>query len=685
MLNQGIINPKAICVVGGSNDQTKPGGTLLANLLKGNFQGELYAINPKESTVQGVPCVNYDDQFPKVDLAIIAVSVKFVLEHVEALIKRGVRSFIILSAGFSEMGEKGRSLEKKIVDLMDQHSASLIGPNCIGVLNTHYNGVFAGPIPPLDPKGCDFVSGSGATAVFTIEMGMQLGLRFSSIISVGNSAQIGVEEVVQYWDESYDPVHSSPIKLLYMENIKKPRLLLRHAASLVAKGCRIAAVKAGSSDAGSRAASSHTGALASSDTAVSALFEKAGIVRCHGREELILTASIFSQPKMAGKRMAVITHAGGPGVMLTDTLSNEGLEVPRLDGAEANELLSQLYNGSSVANPIDFLATGTVQQAELIIDYIENKFDQIDGMAFIFGDPGLYDVKPVFKMLHEKMKVGRKPIFPILPSLISSSEEINYFKSLGRSYAPDEVAFGQALGRVVATPPPSSLTKGHEAVNLQKIRQIVEKSGSGYLSPQDVGALLDAVEIPRVAEYVATNQEEAVDSAVKAGFPLVMKVIGPVHKSDVGGVVLGIKNEQEVKDEFDRMSKIEGATAVLLQPMINGSELFVGAKREGAFGHVILCGLGGIFIEVFKDTSANITPITMDEADKMIKRLKSYPIIRGTRGREGLDELALQKVIVKLSALVESAPEISELDINPLLGSKSGIYAVDARIRLERE
>jgi acyl-CoA synthetase (NDP forming) len=397
MITPQLIDPASIVVIGGSNDVQKPGGAVLRNLIEGKYKGKLYVTNLKEPLVQGIETCNDPSLLPDVDLAIIAIAAKYVPDTVELLCsQKNTRAFIILSAGFSEENAEGKLLEQKVVDTVNRHGASLIGPNCVGVLTPHYHGVFTKPIPKLETGGCDFISGSGATACFIMEAGIPNGLTFASLFSVGNSAQMGVEEVLQYLDETFDPVKSSRVKLIYMENVSKPQLLLKHASSLVRKGCRIAAVKAGSSEAGSRAASSHTGALASPDVAVDALFRKAGIVRCYGREELIAVASVFMHAGLKGKNMAIITHAGGPAVMLTDALSNGGMNVPLIEGEASKELLSSLYPGSSVANPIDFLATGNAQQLGTIIDYCNNRFDAVDGMAVIFGTPGLNKVFDVY-------------------------------------------------------------------------------------------------------------------------------------------------------------------------------------------------------------------------------------------------------------------------------------------------
>ncbi|MEI7983750.1 MAG: acetate--CoA ligase family protein, partial [Bacteroidota bacterium] len=533
------------------------------------------------------------------------------------------------------------------------------------------------------PRGCDFISGSGATAVFIMEAGIPKGLTFSQVFSVGNSAQLGVEEILAHLDESFDPATSSRIKLLYIETISKPQMLLKHASSLIRKGCRIAAVKAGSSEAGSRAASSHTGALASPDVAVDALFRKAGMVRCYGREDLISVATVFTFPELKGKNLAVITHAGGPAVMLTDALSNGGLNVPHLDNPEAEELLAQLFPGSSVANPIDFLATGTAGQLGTIIEYADQKFSEVDGLAVIFGTPGLTPVFDVYDVLDRKMKTAVKPVYPILPSLLTAASEISEFIGRGHAFFPDEVIFGNALSRVYHTPKPAFSEFQFPKIDKGKIRAIIDTSSDGYINPASIQGLMDAAGIPRAGETVVTSAHEAVISASKLGFPVVMKVVGPVHKSDVGGVVLNVKDGPSVSVEFERMIRIKNTTAILIQPMLSGVELFVGAKFEPKFGHLILCGMGGIFIEILKDVAAGLSPLNPDEALAMIRSLKSYKIIQGTRGQTGVSEILFAEVLVRLSALLDAAPEICELDFNPLLGSETQFVAVDARIRLK--
>lgn len=685
MLHQKFIKPSSIVVVGGTDNIQSPGGNVLKNLIDYNFKGDLFVVNPKQQTVQGIKSYSDVSMLPQVDVAIIAIAAKYTVEAVKVLTEqKNTKGFIIFSAGFSEKDEEGAALERQLVELITKAGGTLLGPNNIGIINQHYAGVFTTPIPKLNPKGVDFISGSGATAVFIMEAAMASGLTFSSIYSVGNSAQIGVEEVLEHLDESFNPTTDSKVKLLYIESINNPKKLLKHSSSLINKGCKIAAIKAGSSDAGSRAASSHTGALANSDVAVDALFKKAGIVRCYGRMDLINVASVFMHPELTGKRIAIITHAGGPAVMLTDALSKNGLEVPSIQGKKSEELLTKLFPGSSVANPIDFLATGTAEQLGFIIDACENDFENIDAMAVIFGSPGLFKVFEVYELLHQKMNSCKKPIYPILPSVINVKEEIDYFISKGRINFPDEVLFGEALAKVYHTANPINEMIELEKLDSITIRKIIDNATNGYLHPDLVQQILKAANIPVVQEKTVYTISDAIKEAEILKYPLVMKVVGPVHKSDVGGVILNIKNEVALAEAFESLMLIKDATGVLIQQMKKGIELFIGAKKETDFGHMILCGLGGVFIEILKDTSVRLAPVSVSESNEMLEELKAFPILQGIRNQEGIDLVSFAHYIRNIGTLVTIAPEIAELDLNPLLGNSKEIIAVDARILIEK-
>ena len=692
MINEQLLHPKSIVVIGGSNNVHKPGGALVRNIIQGGFNGTLRIVNPKEDEVQGVKAFHDVKELPPTDLAVLVVAARFCVDYVEYLAKeKEVRAFIIISAGFGEETKAGAKMEQKILDICEQYQCALIGPNCIGLLNSHHHSVFTKPIPALNPKGADFVSGSGATAVFILESAVTKGLAFNSVWSIGNGKQIGIEDVLQYMDEQFDAERDSHIKLLYIENIANPDKLLFHASSLIRKGCRIAAIKAGSSESGSRAASSHTGAIASSDSAVEALFRKAGIVRCFSREELTTAGCIFSvllnaqQPSSISK-LAIVTHAGGPGVMLTDALSKGGLKVPKLEGPVTEELKSQLFAGASVSNPIDILATGTPEQLGVAIDYCDQKFPEIDAIFVIFGTPGLVQLYTAYDVLHQKILECQKPIFPILPSVHTAGPEVAEFLKKGHVNFSDEVTLATTLTRVISTPPPAAPEIELFGVDVPRIRNIIGGiEEDGYVSPDIVHQLLESAGIPMVPEMVSNDKEKLTVFAQKVGYPVVAKVVGPIHKSDVGGVTLNIRTPEHLALEFDRMMKSEGAVGVMVQKMIKGTELFIGAKYEERFGHVVLCGLGGIFVEVLRDVSSGLAPLSYPEAYSMIHSLRAYKILQGTRGQAGINQQRYAEIIVRLSTLLRFATEIKEMDINPLLADEKNVIAVDARIRVQRK
>ena len=687
MINKELINPKSIVVIGGSNKTSKPGGNCVRNIINGKYEGELYVVNPKETEVQGLKCYKNVSEIPQTDLAIISIPAALCLDAVTILAEeKGVKAFVMYTAGFGEETPEGRTLEKKIVDVINKAGASFIGPNCIGILNRYHHSLFTLPIPAMDPFGVDMISSSGGTAIFIMESAIKMGLRFNSVWSIGNGAQTTVEDVLEYMDINFNPDTDSKIKLLYIESIKDPDKLLEHTTSLIRKGCKIAAIKSGTSESGIRAASSHTGAMANPDLAVEALFRKAGVVRCHSREELATLGATFTLKELKGKNIAIVSHAGGPAVILTDALSKGGMVIPKLsDSPIAKELKSKLLPGSSVSNPIDILGTGEPTHLSIAIDYCEKKFKNIDGIAVIFGSPGLTCVYEAYEVLDKKMRTCSKPIFPILPSVSTALEETDFFVKKGHVNFSDEVGLANALTKILKTPHPLANNLVLKGVDIPLMRRIIDNiPESGYIAPNYVQTLFKAAGIPMVEELVSDKWDEIKDFADNNGYPVVAKVVGPVHKSDVGGVVLNIRTPEHLEIEFKRLMKIPDAVSVMIQPMLKGMELFAGAKYEDKFGHVVLCGLGGIFVEIFKDVASGLAPLASEEALSMIRSLKGHKVFEGARGQEGIDEHQFANIIVRLSALLRFATEIKELDINPLLATPKGIIAVDARIRIEK-
>ena len=371
--------------------------------------------------------------------------------------------------------------------------------------------------------------------------------------------------------------------------------------------------------------------------------------------------------------------------MLTDALSKGGLNVPKLEGPLAEELKEKLFPGSAVANPIDFLATGTPEQLGIVIDYCENKFEEIDAIAVIYGTPGLTQLYEAYDVLDQKIKGCKKPIFPILPSLHTAGPEVEAFLKRGHVNFSDEVTLATALSQVMRTPQPAPPEVQLYGIDIPRLNKIIfDIHSNGYVQPQVVREILECAGIPLVPELVSTSKDELITFAQKVGFPVVAKVVGPVHKSDVGGVALNIRTAEHLALEYDRMMQIEGATGVMVQKMLKGTELFIGAKYEERFGHVVLCGLGGIFVEVLKDVSSGLAPLSYGEAFSMIHSLRGYKILKGTRGQKGINEQKYAEIIVRLSTLLRFATEIKEMDLNPLLADENGVVAVDARILIEK-
>lgn len=686
MINKELINPRSIVVVGGSDDVSKPGGRLLANIISNGFEGELFVINKKSSLVQGIKPLISVEELPKgIDLAIIVIPSIECKETIKVLAEnKSTKAFIIISAGFSESGVEGKKVEEEVVSIVKKNNGCLIGPNCIGLLNRNYAGVFTLPIPSLSTDGCDLISSSGATAVFLMEAGIPLGVKFCNVFSLGNCAMVGVEEVLEFMDRNFDPSKDPKTKLLYLEHISNPKKFLKHAKSLVKKGANIAAIKSGITAAGSRAAASHTGALASSDQVIRALFRKAGIIYCSSRSELLSIASLFHYRKKPGKKFAIISHAGGSAVMLTDALEHGGLSVPEIKGKDAEKLLTYLNPGSSVSNPIDFLATGTAEQLGIIIDYCENKFDDIDAMIVVFGSPGLINVRAVYDVLSVKLDICKKPIYPVLPSLINAQDEIKHFLNKGHINFPFEIALGNAI--VAVDNQNTDYLKDCEThyYKEKKLGQILNNSSDGFLDNSSNTEILHLIGITTAKETYVSNKQELQIIQNKTRFPCVMKVVGPVHKTETGGVLLNLNSKSQIVKAYDKLMSIEGAKSVQIQPMLQGHELFIGIKREDPYGHLIFCGFGGIYIELIKDFSAELAPISENIAQSMVERLRGYPILQGFRGKKGIDIEKFVSYIQKISDLVCQYPQISELDINPLIATAEEITAVDVRIRIEK-
>ena len=682
MINQELFNPKGIVVVGGSNNTSKPGGKVLENLIQGGYKN-LYVVNPNQIEVQGVKSVRSFEHLPEIDLAIMAIPAPDSMDAIKGLYEHGVKAFIILSAGFSEFDDRGKEIESEIRNYALQNDISVFGPNCIGIINGNFKGAFTLPIPKYNAKGIEFISSSGSTAVFVMEAGMKMGMQFSNIYSVGNAMMIDVEDILEYLDTNFNSDHSSRIIAIYIEQISNPAKLIKHSRSLIRKGCEIVGIKSGITEAGGRAASSHTGAMATPEVIVSAIFQKAGIIQCDSREEMLYVAGVLFYGKPKGKNLGIITHAGGAGVLCADAAEKSGLIIPEIKGEKADELLSKLHFGSSVKNPIDFLATGNKEQLSMIIDYCNEDFNNLDQLVVIFGSPGLFDVGPVYNVLSEKIDKSRKTIYPVLPSPVNTEEAMNEFVKKDKIFFPDEAVLARAIGKIVNKIPVFEVVEDSETIVDQDISEIISRNSNRYLNVGDVEKLLDSFQIPFIRQYEVRDEKE-IEKIVKiTNFPVVMKANGLLHKSDEGGVILNINDQEASIISFRKLIEIEGVYSCMIQSMIAGTEIYIGSKKDEIDENLIMFGPGGIFLEIMKDTQSAIAPITKEEARTLISRLKAYPILQGARGKEGIDIDKYAEMILKVSNMVNNIPEITEIDINPFIATKNAIFAVDCRIKIK--
>lgn len=680
-----LFQPKSIAVIGASGNPLKPGGRVFKNISDNGYTGELWPVNPKATEIMGLKAYPGIAELPDApELALISIPAPGVLDTLNALAAKGTKAVIILTAGFGEKSEEGKALERKFVKIAEENKMTLIGPNCSGFLTPVYAGKFAGIIPQLMPGSIDFVSGSGATVDYVMEQAAVRGLKFSHVVNLGNSIQQGVEDILELMDESHTPESSKTI-LLYLEAINKPQKLLKHVRSLTDKGCTFIGIKSGTTDAGAKAAASHTGAMATADHTVQALFDKAGIIRVKSKYELIeatcALVSMNSLPK--GNRACVITDAGGPGVMLTDELNQQGICLPAFSQKTIEKLKAVLPPQASLENPIDCLPSRNGEQVKKIFEILgEEEAANLDFTFFITGNSGMSDNWELYDAILQAQTSCPIPILPVFSSATTCADLLEKVKERNALYFNDEVAAGKAVAKLVNRP---KINDGESALNHydQATIQKALADQNGMLTPEKVEAVLGAAGFNLPPQLEISSEQQISAAGDKIGYPLVMKVVGPSHKSDVGGVKVGINNLTQANDAWNELMRIPGAEGVLMQKMVAGVEVILGASKEKDFGHLVMFGLGGIYTEVLKDVQFALAPLSLNEAHEMIRGIRSYPILEGVRGEPGVSILILADYLVRLSRLVNDFPQIQEMDLNPVKGTGEDLYAVDARIRLD--
>ncbi len=693
-----IFYPRSIAVIGASRNAESIGGRLFHNLIHGRFSGPIYPVNPAASYVHSVRAYKTVSEIPDpVDLAFIVVPSHLVIPAVKDCADKGVQGVVVISAGFSETGPEGAELERELVETVRSAGMRMVGPNCMGVLNTDPRVVVDGQFSPFFPPvgNVAMSSQSGALGIAILDYANRNAIGISSFVSVGNKGDISGNDLLLYWEG--DP--NTDVIVLYLESFGNPRRFGR-IARRIARKKPIVAVKSGRTKAGTRAASSHTGALASVDVAVDALFNQAGVIRTATLEELFDVAVLLaSQPIPKGKRVGILTNAGGPGILAADALESHGLEVPEFSAELRAKLQEGLSAEASTRNPVDMIASAGVDHYQRAMATMLAS-DEIDALivSYIPTTPG--SERTMAEAIRDAAAEyhGDKTLLSVFMSAGNAAELLSDERIKVPSYRFPEAA-AAALSRVVRhgewLARPEGTVPVFDDAKPEVARSIAQKAAErlgddgGWLEPAEVEELLCAFGLCLPASAAVTSASEAVEFAKKLKGPVAMKLQAPsaLHKSDIGGVALGIEGDKAVRDTFKHlMSLTDDATGVLVQEMVEGGlEVLVGMTEDPAFGPLMVFGMGGVLVELVGDVAFRINPVTDLEAKEMVRSIKSAKLLDGYRSTPPADVDALEQVILRVSALAEAVPEISEMDLNPVkvLTPGNGVALVDARIRIK--
>ncbi|MGH2819073.1 MAG: GNAT family N-acetyltransferase [Actinomycetota bacterium] len=696
---RNFLSPRSVAVIGASRTRGTIGGEVFHNLLDASFNGPVYPVNPKAEVVQSVAAYPSVTEIPgPVDLGVIVVPAEGVLEVAGDCARKGVKTLVVISAGFSEIGEDGIVRQRRLLEICRDSGMRLIGPNCMGILNTagevRLNATFAPRFPPAGRVG--FLSQSGALGLAVIDYAQQLSLGLSSFVSVGNKADISGNDLIQYWEDDED----TDLILLYLESFGNPRKFGR-LSQRVGKSKPIVVVKSGRTSAGARATGSHTGALiAASDVTVDALFRQAGVIRTDTLAELFDVASLLAnQPPPRGRRVGILTNAGGPGILCADACEAHGLEVGELPAEVRAELSSFLPPEASLTNPVDMIASASAEDYRRSISVMASS-EAIDAIVVIFIPPLVTLAEDVARAIRTAVVQLPKPL-PVLSVFMSAHgvpDELRAADVRIPSYAfPEDAA--RALARVVdhgiwreqrETESPS--LGGFRRDEAAAVIASGLSDAPRWLNPEEVARLFDCYGLPLAEWRVVATPEEAGEAAASLKGPVALKAVSStlIHKSDVGGVRLDLAGGPEVsqaaRDIEDGMGRIGHALdGFLVQQMVPmGVEMLVGVVHDQSFGPVVACGAGGVAVELLKDVQVRLTPLSERDAEQMIRSLATFPLLDGYRGAPRADVEGLKELLLRVGALVEEHPEIVEMDCNPVKVTPEGAVIVDARVRVQR-
>jgi acetyl coenzyme A synthetase (ADP forming)-like protein len=682
---RAFFEPRTVAVIGVGRNRGGVGAEIFHNLISGGFRGTAIPINPHAQAVESVrayPTVR--DVACAIDLAIVAVPADRVDGVLDECIAAHIPAVILISAGFSETGERGRLREQALRDKVRGAGLRLIGPNCMGLVNTdpafHLNASFS---PAFPPEGrIAFSSQSGALGLAVLEHARQLGLGISSFVSIGNKADVSANDLLEYWEGDA----RTAVILLYVESFGNPRRFAR-IARRVSRQKPIVALKAGRSRSGARAASSHTGALAAKDTIVDALFREAGVIRTETMEELFDVAALLSgQPLPGGARVGILTNAGGPGILAADACEAHGLSVPPLSSATIDALRTFLPDAASLANPVDMLATAPAEHYRRAIPILLAD-TAIDSLLTIFIPPLVTDTADAAHAIADAARASAKPV---LATFFGASDVRDILAGIPCYTFPESAA--RALAQAVAYAGwrgrPAGSDPARPRFDEAAARALVSwraSSGGGWLSPLECALLLRCCGIPAPDTRAVLSREGALGAAQQLGYPVALKGSGArlLHKTEAGVVFTNLRDETALRQAFSALETQPDVEQLLVQPMVGpGVEMIVGASRDPAFGPVIVCGSGGTQVEIWRDTSCRLAPLTDQSAREMLDETRGVALLRGFRGAPPCDEAALRDIVVRVSALITACPEIEELDLNPVIVTTAGAWAVDVRVRV---
>lgn len=699
-----LLYPHSIAVVGASRNPESVGGALFRNLLKSSFNGPTFPVNPSSTSIAGVLAYPSVLDVPSdIDLAVIVVPAEKVLEVVDQCGQKGVRGLVIISVGFGEAGQKGKERERLLKEKTLAYGMRVIGPNCLGVFNSDPSVRMNATFSPVTPPAGNLSIGtqSGALGLALLDYANNINLGIADFVSIGNRIDISNNDLLEYWEDD----DNTAVILLYVESFGNPAKFTR-IAKRVSRKKPIIAVKAGKSIAGARAASSHTGALAATDVGVDALFRRAGVIRVNTIEEMFNVSEVLAyQPLPKGPRVGILTNAGGPGVLVADACEGLGLQVPTLSQDRQKKLRRFLPKEAAVSNPVDMVASAPQESYRQTLSVMLDDPD-LDAIILIYIPPLITRPEDVAKAIKEVMSeyTGDKPVLANFMMSAGSTPDLQIGpKRYVPSYIfPESAAqalahayhYSQYLRESEGKTPAFSDIDGNRARKEFFATNPISEQG-GWLLPEVAAGLLKEYGIPVIDTRAAFSAEEAVKQASELGFPVALKVRSTTitHKTDIGGIALGLANEEEVKEAYNRMMErlktaglLAEARGVVVQPMAQeAQEVIIGVSQNQVFGPLLMVGLGGIHVELQKDVAFSLHPLTDVDTDWMLNQLKGLPLLQGWRGAPVRDTDALKEVLLRFSALVDDFPEIIEMEINPLMVLNKGLgcVAVDARIRMK--